>query len=364
MFLIIASAVYLLIHYFVFRNIAVGLNLSPFAKNFLKILFLAGILLFPIGEFLSHKGYFSAHVLIYLGSVWLGIISIAVTIFFLNDILLLFFKGPGFRYYSTICSLVILALTCGYSLYNVSIVPRVREINISVKKILPKSGKFTIVQLSDLHLGVLTSPKWLKNVVDNVNGLNPDIIVITGDLIDGDILAYDEFPALLKQLKPKYGIFAITGNHEFYAGIDKFLAIADKVGIQVLRNKNYTIDNLICLAGVDDPQGKRFGGPGSDLNLALKDCNKKIPVILLNHRPQNFNKAVEMGADLQLSGHTHAGQIPPMDFLVLVAYKYAFGLHTYQDKFIYITTGTGTWGPPMRLFSRSEIVKITLANSN
>ena len=155
-------------------------------------------------------------------------------------------------------------------------------------------------------------------------------------------------------------VFAVPGNHEFYSGIENFLNFARMANIQVLRNENVTIADGIQIIGIDDKAGKMISGRDVDLRSAALDCNFNNPVILLSHRPTNFEESAGIGVDLQLSGHTHAGQIPPMDLIVRLVYKYPYGLYKYKSAFIYTTCGTGIWGPPMRLFSQSEIVKIDL----
>jgi uncharacterized protein len=214
--------------------------------------------------------------------------------------------------------------------------------------------------LSDLHLDFLKSDKWLKDIINKTNNINPDLIVITGDLIDNDLSKIQQFCESLKKLKSKYGVYAVTGNHEFYVGINEFIKVAQHSNIKVLRNEKETISDSIELIGIDDNTGKRFSEIGSDLKTALKNCDLKKPIILLSHQPDIFSEAVKNGVDLQLSGHTHAGQIPPMDLIVKFYFKYPYGLYHRNLSYLYTTSGTGIWGPPMRLFSRSEIVKIIL----
>ena len=170
----------------------------------------------------------------------------------------------------------------------------------------------------------------------------------------------NHFCDTLKKLKSRHGVFAVTGNHEFYAGINMFMDVAKNSNITVLRNEKITIADSIELAGIDDKAGTRFSEVGSDLKLALKNIDFTKPVILLSHRPDIFNEAEKSGVDLQLSGHLHAGQIPPMDLIVMLAFKYPYGLYRKNGSYLYTTSGTGIWGPPMRLFSRCEIVKIVL----
>ena len=221
---------------------------------------------------------------------------------------------------------------------------------------------FSIAHLSDLHLDGLKTLKWFQSIIMRVNNLNPDLIVITGDLIDSACDGLEKFCEPLRQLKAPYGVFAITGNHEYYVGINRFLEFAEKSNIIVLRNSSRTIANAIELIGIDDDTGKRFSLAGSDLKKAIANCDSSKPLILLSHQPKYFTEVSAMGIDIQLSGHTHAGQIPPMDLIVSLLYEYPYGLYRNDSSYIYTSCGTGTWGPPMRLFSRSEIVKIILVN--
>jgi len=352
-FILIALFVYAAMHCVVYVNLAVGLQLAQPARKILRIVFLAAVFSLPFAGLLQY--WYPSR---YLSMVWLGIISLAFSVFLINILVLLIVKTGSIRCYSTICALVITGLMAAYSLYNNARSPKLNEITIPVAKHAAGVGNFTIVQLSDLHLGVDKSPAWLQDIVARVNKLNPDLIVITGDLIDREITRDDEFAAALRQMKTGYGVFAVTGNHEYYAGTDRFCSLTEKAGIKLLWNESRNIGQSICVAGVADPDGKRFGMEGNDLDKALKDCDPSRIVILLSHRPTNFEQAVEKGVDLQLSGHAHAGQIPPMDLIVLLLYRYATGLHKYKNSFIYTSTGTGFWGPPMRLFSRSEITKI------
>ncbi|GAG93227.1 unnamed protein product, partial [marine sediment metagenome] len=145
-----------------------------------------------------------------------------------------------------------------YSFYNVTQKPIVKEIEIEIEKLPQRLSGFTIIQLSDLHLNFLKSTKWLDRIVGETNNLKPDLVVIAGDLIDADPCEFTEFCEVLKRLNSKYGVFAITGNHEYYAGIDKFLRAAEKSNITVLRNEKITVADSIELVGIDDNTGRRF----------------------------------------------------------------------------------------------------------
>jgi predicted MPP superfamily phosphohydrolase len=196
--------------------------------------------------------------------------------------------------------------------------------------------------------------------VNATNALQPDVIAIAGDLADEDIRAHHGFMDALKRLKSRHGVFAVTGNHEYYPGLKNFLNVCDSLDFQVLRNQHVTVAGSIEIIGINDNTGKRFDGGGADLEAALDGFDSTHVCVLLSHQPLCFHQAVARGVDLQLSGHTHAGQIPPMDLIVWLAYRYSYGLYRHGDSYIYTTCGAGTWSPPMRTFSRSEIVKFIL----
>jgi predicted MPP superfamily phosphohydrolase len=355
-FIIIALSVYAGMHWFVFQRIAYGLGLGSGPRLALKLFMLAGALSFILAEVLSRRE--PLYTMRFAGSVWLGIVAIALAFFLLEALASLLF--PGSRHNLVLAALVVIFMVSGFSIFNVQRDPLVREIRVPVRNLTAGLAGFTIVHLSDLHLGNLTSFERLRWIVDRVNSLAPDLICITGDVLDNDICRGEEYCRLLLELKARHGVVAVTGNHEFYAGLGLFTELARKSNRRVLRNQNWTLDNKLVIIGLDDDAGKGFKFSGPDLAAALRSAAADIPKILLYHRPEGFAKAVWQGIDLQLSGHTHAGQIPPMDLLVWLIYKYPSGLYRLGQSHICTSAGTGTWGPPMRFLSRSEIVKLTL----
>ncbi len=215
-----------------------------------------------------------------------------------------------------------------------------------------------IVHLTDIHLTQHTHKSWVQDVVDQTNSLNPDIILFTGDLIDCDPHYIPELTGILKHLKAKHGKFAVSGNHDFMTGIGLFNDLCKQLGFTVLDYQSVTCCGIQFIGQPDEmAPGFGFSIPKlSDIHLS-----KTEPVIFLKHRPTDFEKAVKLGVHLQLSGHSHKGQLPPWGSLVKLRYKkYAYGLHHYKNGVIYTSRGTGVWGPPMRLFRQSEIVEIVL----
>lgn len=358
LFILIFSLLYFGVHYFVYFIISKKLSLSLKALFYLRVLFIvSGISLF-IGNFLGRL--INIYFLKYYSFLWLGFISIAFFIFFIAFVLMLFFplKAKIITYSAIMITISIFV----FSFINELRDPVVKEITIHFKKIPPKLSGFTIVQLSDLHMHNYTSKKWIKMIVNKTNSLNPDLIVITGDLIEEKIHHKKNFHEILKELKSNYGVIAITGNHEYYAGIKNFLDFAENSNIKVLRNEKITIAEFIDIVGIDDDTSIRMTGKVPDRDSVLDGTNKQSLTVLLYHHPTGFNTATKKGVDLQLSGHTHSGQIPPYDLIVSLIFKYPYGLYKKNNSYIYVTCGTGVWGPPMRFLSRSEIVKIILKN--
>ncbi len=366
-FILIFSFLYLGIHMFVYFQIITGLLPKVNINIFFRLLFWLSAFSFMLSEFLQRR-LISLWIkpLAYYGSIWLGVISISLTVFFIRILFLSFLRSEGFKYYSTIGSIFLIAGLSIFSVYNAVRPEIIKEVIVKTSKLPQNIRRFTIVQISDLHLNLLKPPRRLKEIVERVDSLNPDLVVITGDLIDADIGKISEICGILKSIKSKYGVYAITGNHEFYAGLDKFYAALSCADIIPLRNEHRIIAGAIEVVGIDDTEAERFLHQKIDFE---KTFNTPVPVdhskfvLFLAHRPDFFDKARKLGIDLQLSGHLHAGQIPPLDFIEVLFFKYPLGFYQKSDGAIYTTSGTGYWGPPMRLFSRSEIVKINIENN-
>ena len=352
-FLIIVLSIYFFLNYYVYKKIANGLNLSGNSISIIRIIFIICALSFPLAEF--SKRLFPSYAISFTGGTWLGLVVLGFTVFIIKDLLLLFI--PADQKTSTIIGLIIIFILALSSIYNASLDVKVKEVKLKIQKWPAKMKGFTLVQISDLHICALTKPADIKAIFDKINQINPDLIVITGDLADEDISQSRLYSSMLKGLKAKYGTYATAGNHEFFTGIEGFKRLFKKAGIKFLRNKKITIAQSIDLIGVDDITAERFGGTKPDIEKLIKQCDGEKPIILLNHMPIWFKKAAELGVDLQLSGHTHNGQMPPLHPLVYIFFKYSYGLSKYRSSYIYTTSGTGIWAIPMRLFSRSEIVK-------
>ncbi len=204
----------------------------------------------------------------------------------------------------------------------------------------------------------------LTEIVAQVNSLKPDLIAITGDLVDGTVDKLLHEVTSLKDLTAENGVYFVTGNHEYYSGVHDWTREIEKMGIKVLNNENVTIkkeNESLYLAGVTDHEAKRFvKDHASDFKKALYGLARDKKKILLAHQPIAVKEAAEYGADLVLAGHTHGGQVWPFKYLVYLQQPYVKGFHQYKNTKLYINQGTGCWGPPLRLDSYNEITEMVL----
>jgi hypothetical protein len=252
----------------------------------------------------------------------------------------------------------------GYGVFRAFTPPEVTELALPLAKLPKTLDGLTIVQLTDLHVGSFIGPRLIQQLVDQTNALKPDVIVITGDLVDGDVPRLGPTVARLAGLRARFGTFFVTGNHDYYSGDVAWTRFLEEIGLTVLRNRRVEIGDgggRFDLAGVDDWSGARRGGTtGYDLDAALAGRDPDRAAVLLAHQPANFEVAAEHGVDLQISGHTHGGQLFPMTRMIGLNWKYHRGLYRHQDSHIYVSRGCGFWGPPARVGSPPEIVKLTL----
>jgi uncharacterized protein len=238
--------------------------------------------------------------------------------------------------------------------------PEVRPYEVAIRNLDPALDGFRIVQLSDLHVGPFLRSNWIDDRVRQVDALHPDVIVVTGDLVDQDATLAEPLVPALRGFRAPLGVYGVTGNHEYYAGLEPSLRVFDLAGIRILRDTAVEIAPGLVIAGVDDLTARRqFGVDDHPLERALTHRPLGTSVLLC-HSPMQVDRAAALGVDLMLSGHTHSGQIWPFNFFVAIAYPYVVGRFEVEGMTLIVSRGTGFWGPPMRLFRRSEITLITL----
>ena len=243
--------------------------------------------------------------------------------------------------------------------------PRVRRIDIPLPDLPADLEGFRIVQLTDLHVGPTIKRPFVQKVVDQVRALAPDLIVFTGDLADGSVEHLSSHVAPLADLEAPYGRFFACGNHEYYSGVEAWLEQARHLGFVPLLNQHHLIAKgaaRLLLAGVTDfNAAETKPDHASDPEVALHQAPDSHLRILLAHQPRSIEAASQAGFDLQLSGHTHGGQFFPWKYLIRLQQPFVAGLHRFADAWIYVSRGTGYWGPPLRLGAPAEIAHITLS---
>jgi predicted MPP superfamily phosphohydrolase len=242
--------------------------------------------------------------------------------------------------------------------------PELLDVRVPVRRLPPAFEGYRILQLTDMHVGPTRGRAFVEEVVERANRARADLVAITGDLVDGSVRELAAAVAPLAGLRARDGVFFTTGNHEYYSGVDAWLAHLGTLGIRVLRNERVPIlrgGQAFDLAGIDDAGASGFGpGHGADLPRALAGRDPARPVVLLAHRPSQVREAERLGVDVQLSGHTHGGQIWPFGFFVGLVEPAVKGLHRFGPTRLYVSSGTGSWGPPMRLATPSEITVVAL----
>ena len=236
---------------------------------------------------------------------------------------------------------------------------RIKDVPVRIPSLPPALAGLRLVQISDLHIGPLLQKEWVEGIVERVRALRPDLVAITGDLVDGTVEELREHVAPLARLaEAPRGVYFSTGNHEYYSGVDDWLRYLPTLGIRPLANERVELAPGLDVAGIHDPTGRGRYAPDLPAALDGRDANK--PVVLLAHQPRQFREAARHGVSLTLSGHTHGGQIWPFSWLVALVQPYIAGLHRLGEAQLYVSRGTGFWGPPMRVFAPAEITLLRL----
>jgi len=241
----------------------------------------------------------------------------------------------------------------------------VRRVRVRLKRLAPSQSGLSIVQLTDMHVGASRGRSFVEDIVRRTNALAPDVVAITGDLVDGSVADLRHAIEALTALRARHGVYFVTGNHEYYSGASAWITELGRIGIRVLRNERVTIgdgDAALELAGVDDYSAGRFDAVdhASAVEKALGGRDPDREVVLMAHQPRSFALAQRFGVGLQLSGHTHGGQLWPFTYFVRLQQPFVAGLHRRGESQIYVSRGTGFWGPPMRLGAPPEITQVIL----
>ena len=264
---------------------------------------------------------------------------------------------PGNRLSLSITLLMVMMIVF-YGVFEANKI-RVKRVVMKTKKLPSEITSLRIVQISDIHFSPTVSVRMAKKIVKTIEGISPDILVSTGDFIDRGLYGKEKVAALFHKLNVPYGKYAVMGNHEFYTGIEESVGFTEKAGFRMLRNEGVTAGDVVNVAGVDDPTGKRPGNPPPSEDTIIRGFSNGKLTILLKHQPTVIREG-NPGFDLQLSGHTHKGQIFPFGLISSRFFPYHSGLFKVGEvAHLYVNRGTGTWGPPMRFLAPPEITVIS-----
>ncbi|MFB9505846.1 metallophosphoesterase [Streptomyces aurantiacus] len=250
--------------------------------------------------------------------------------------------------------------TVGYGTYGVLNGPKVKRVTVPLAKLPRSAHGYRIAVVSDIHLGPVLGRGFAQKVVDTINSTQPDLIAVVGDLVDGSVKDLGPAAAPLAQLTARHGSFFVTGNHEYFSGAEEWVERVRELGLRPLENARTELAHF-DLAGVNDVAGEDEG-QGPDFAKALGDRDRSRTCVLLAHQPVQIHDAVDHGVDLQLSGHTHGGQLWPGNFIADLANPTLAGLERYGDTQLYVSRGAGAWGPPTRVGAPSDITVVELAS--
>ena len=375
-FLLVFLSIYSALNYYVFIRGWQFLSAYPFLKPYYLILFVVVAYSYIIAKVL----YNYLHPVIHDAFIWIGSFWFAYLVYFILFLILVdFSRFVGFKFNlfptsftenyellkqitaAVIVFVVTLIIFTGYfNTRNINI----RTLNIEIPTRTTKLSELNIVMAGDIHLSPINDEKFLSTIVARINSLNPDIVLFPGDIVDdkAEVLKRLNIGESFKKIKSKYGVFASNGNHEFINGVEDADRFMRENGIEVLRDTVMMIDDAFIISGREDRSINNFTNNNrKSLDSILNGVDSSYPIILLDHTPVNLDHARKNGIDLQLSGHTHHGQMWPANIITNLIYEISWGYKKIRNTHYYVTSGAGTWGPPVRTGSRSEIVNIKVA---
>ena len=318
---------------------------------------------YPLGRYLLNHGLpLTGRILEYGGAVWMGVLILLLSALGLVDLVTLFglVLKPWVMTLKT-GAVVVALLLAGVAWIGGAVRPRIVDVAVPMPNLPAEADGTVVVQLSDLHLGSLIGKRRLQSVIEQIGEQKPDLVVVTGDLIDSDAGAMGKLVPELSTLTAPFGVFSVLGNHEYYAGADRSRKLMRDAGFTVLDNRAVQLKEGRWIAGVADRGGGRQTvGLEADLESALAGVPRDTAIIFLQHTPGNEEAAAAAGVGLMLNGHTHGAQIWPAHYLVRLAFPHLSGIHKVGSMTQIVCRGAGQWGPPMRLFAPSEIYRVTL----
>lgn len=374
-FVSIVLSIHFLVNFYIYKRGVQGLESMPHLIPWFRGLMLFLVVSYPAARFLEKIWYspFSSFIhwagaFWFAGMLYFVLLLFAVDIIRWSNMLFHFLPNKLSGNYAqiklittyTLTAIVVLTVIAGH--IN-AWTPKIVKQNIKINKPGGDRKSVKIVAASDIHLGTIIGPRKTNKLVNAINGLHPDIILLAGDVVDEDLkpVIDQNLGKDLLKLKAPLGVYASTGNHEYIGGAEDAVAYLENHGIRVLRDTSLLIDNSFYLVGREDKQRTAFTQkPRKTVHKLIASLDKQKPIVMLDHQPYNLHVAQKAGVDFQISGHTHHGQLWPFGYITQRIFEVSRGYKQKGDSHFYVSTGFGTWGPPVRVGNRPEILEFTL----
>lgn len=334
------------------------------------VLTLLSTLLIPLSMVSSslRMGHKLGDRIAWAGSLCMGFFSTVLILTLVRELVLLLLPATLYERSSAALTLGASVLITLVGFFNARRLASVVEIDIPIRGLAPELAGFTIVQLSDIHVGPTIKRKYVEAIVKRVNGLHADLVAITGDVVDGSVQQLSKHTAPLGKLDSRHGTYIVPGNHEYYSGAIAWMAEFKRLGLRGLMNEHVVLEHdgaALVVGGVTDFTAHRFNeAHRSDPQKAMAGAPADVTSVLLAHQPRTARQAAAAGFDLQLSGHTHGGQFWPWNLFVRLQQPYTAGLARLGKLWVYTSRGTGYWGPPKRFGAPSEITRLRLVSAS
>jgi len=375
-FFSVVFAVFFALTFYIYSRGIQAFTVGSVERIWFKGIFIFLSLSYPAARFLERIWLSSVtDALTWIGSFWLGAFFYFLLIVLTIDIIRLvdlaipvipdFFKtmaGIKTVVWSSV-GLVSILLIAGH--INARY-PRLTTLDVHIPKNVNGMEELTIAFASDLHLGTLIGPRRTKQLVDRINEINADIILLGGDIVDEDLapVIRNNLGNDLARLSAPFGVYGITGNHEYIGGATDAIKYLSDHGIRMVRDTSVLIMDKFYIVGREDHDSPRFGSTGrKSVAEVMQNIDKTKPVILLDHQPYDLEEKAQLGVDLTMSGHTHHGQMWPINYVTKAIFEVSWGYKKKGNAHVYVSSGAGGWGPPIRIGNHPEIVKIKLTFS-
>ena len=373
-FLLVALSIYSLINFYIIRRGWQALSGKETLRNIFLAVFLFLALSYPAARFAErlHRGSLS-EVLVFIGAFYLALMVYLLLLVFLVDIVRLgnkffhFFPSAVTEHAQKAGQIAFLVVGVAALMIVIggiinALHLRLRTLDLSIDKSAGEVRSLNISLVSDIHLGTIVRSSRLEKIVERTNELKPDLVLMPGDIADEDISLPEaqKMATVLRKLQARFGVFSVTGNHEYYGGLERNLTCLRQGNVRVLMDEAVKVGSFFYVIGRKDLTARQFGERRKSLAEILEGVDPQLPLILLDHQPVHLEEAEQIGIDLQLSGHTHNGQLFPLNLINKFFYEENWGYLRKGKTQYYVSCGVGTWGPPLRTASVPEIVQIRL----